>query len=139
MSKLQADMIPLESKGAELAMSVQTLEGEKSSLEQTVEHWRQRSVSLTEKYNREKVEDSNKHGYVIVTVTEPYEQYVCVRVCVSTLVVRMNSLAALMLLVIPLFSLEKEQLRKSQTSLNQQIQQLTADLATAKEGADGAE
>lgn len=55
---LQQAMIPVEKKCGELSNTVQNLEGEKITLTQAVEHWKQRVTNLTQKYNQEKADDN---------------------------------------------------------------------------------
>lgn len=58
--ELQQAMIPLERKSTEYETKVQSLEGEKISLNQAVEHWKQRVNNLIQKHSQDKAEDSKK-------------------------------------------------------------------------------
>lgn len=61
---LQQAMVPLEQKSSEYETKVQSLEGEKISLNQAVEHWKQRVNNLLQKHSQERAEDETKQKWV---------------------------------------------------------------------------
>lgn len=62
VSQLSTDIVPLEGKITELNMSLQTLEAEKIALQNVSDHWKQRSDSLVQKFDQEKMEENKRHS-----------------------------------------------------------------------------
>lgn len=62
---MEQEKTSLVGQADELMSSMQNVEAEKATLEQTITYWKQRVTSLTQKYNQEKADDATKAQYAI--------------------------------------------------------------------------
>lgn len=60
VNQLKAERVPLEGKVAELSKLINQLESDKVASEKAASHWKQRVTVVTEKYDKEKQEESNR-------------------------------------------------------------------------------
>ncbi|XP_067928913.1 nucleoprotein TPR-like [Watersipora subatra] len=121
--ELQTSLSSLESKSAQLTMFNQNLEGEKVSLQKTVEHWKQRSSMLVEKHNREKADESTKHGAEI-------EQMKKSAASAAAQIQRLNNEVGKLKASITSAEEEKEKLNSVMTELQNKLSE--ADAASTK-------